>query len=66
MTNFVKKNHNFLNERLNFKGSKPNSGKSFSDDVPFIAPVIAMDVFILTRFEIFVKRLINPWFRLGF
>ena len=24
MTNFVKKN-NFLNERLNFKGSKPNS-----------------------------------------
>ena len=27
---------------LDFKDSKPNSWKSFSEDVPFIAPVIAM------------------------
>ena len=34
--------HNFLNQRLNIKDSKPNLLKRFSEGVPFIAPVIAM------------------------
>ena len=31
----------FLNQRLNFRDSNPNSWYSFSDDVPLVAPVIA-------------------------
>ena len=31
----------FLNQRLDFRDSNPNSWYGFSDDVPLIAPVIA-------------------------
>ena len=34
--------NNLLNHRLDFKDSKPNPWKSFSEDVPLIAPVITM------------------------